>query len=108
ARLGESRLGAGLEGPGLPAAARAQLAGARLAPDLDHASAPARRADLGAAHLPAGAVGALRVGDPERVAVGAPARRGGVRARWVVDRLRRPPPGAARAGAGLRSGRSGP
>ena len=75
----QPRLDARLAGVGLPAAAGLELAGARLAADLDHAAAAAGRAHLGAAHPPAGADGAVRVGDLRRVALAAPARRGRAR-----------------------------
>ena len=80
------RLDARLAGVGLPAAAGLELAGARLAADLDLAPAPAGRAHLGALDLPAGAVGAVRVGDPRRVALAAAARRGRARALRPADR----------------------
>ena len=57
-----------------------ELPGARLAADLDLAAAPAGRDHLRAPDLPTRADGAVRVGDPRRVAFAAPARRGRARA----------------------------
>ena len=90
ARDREPRLDSRLAGTGLPPAARAQLAGRRLAADLDHPAASPGRPHLGAADLPAGARGPVRLGDPERVAVGAPTLRGRARALRPPDRLGRP------------------
>src|SRR5262249_21728500 len=100
----QPRPDAGPAGDGLPVRARLELPGARLAADLDHAPPPARGADLGAADLPAGALGALRVGDPVRVALAAAARRRRPRPLRPADRLtRRPrsaPAGLCRPGRG--------
>ena len=80
------RLDARLACLGLPAAARVELTGARLAADLDLAAAPAGCDHLRALDVPARADGAVRLGDPRRVAFAAAARRGRARARRPADR----------------------
>ena len=94
-------------GAGLAAPAGAQLAGARLAADLDHAAAPAGRAHLGAPHVPAGALRAVRVAlILNESPLAAPARCGvaGLVLCGLLIATSRPPRRRGCAEPGLRAG----
>ena len=101
ARLGDLDLTPVWPRAGLADRARAELAGARLAADLDLAAAAARRDDVGALDVPARADGALR-----RAILGespSPLQLGGVAlSRRAADRHLGEPAAAAVGRAGLR------